>query len=494
MIEEQMYNKIKSFQVMKFSVRDTAKRLNISPTTVQKFRKMSFSEYKELTNNTFRRKSVLDPYRELLLNWLLEYPKIRKTRLYRKLHKLHPEITISVRAFSNYICKLKATMPPSSSRYFTPVDYIPGAQIQVDPGEQKVLLITGEQVKVYFVAFKLSYSRMGYAHFQLHPYNTKNFIKAHESCFKYFGYLPLQLAYDQTKLVVIREKYREVWLNQEFEQYLNKNKLSTFICEGYDPQSKGLIERHVREVKEDFLYGTKFADISEVILRSKDWFEETNNRIHSTTLKRPIDVFQEEKNIMRPYIFDNRKERKVDKQGLISWKGNKYSIPYIYQNKSVVVEEFEDTLFISDIDTLQHIAKHTVEIDKAIPTIDKGHYIDYSKKLEELKKEALELLKDYQNHDIFIQRILDENTTNLRAQLRAIRHLYKKYICLDWNIVIGIALTLNLLRASKVEEILESLTRKAKLLNYSENIQEQHKLKKSKLTRELSIYDKMVKK
>lgn len=494
MIEETMYHKIKSCQNLSFSVRETASQLNISPTTVQKFRNMSLQDYTAYKSNIFRRISALEPYDDILSLWIKEYPRIRTTKLYWKFQQKYPNMVITVRAFSNYINKLKQRIKPRVKRYFTPVTYEPGIQIQVDPGEQRVLLTTGEKLKVYFVAFKMSYSRMSYAHFQLRPYNTQDFIEAHEACFRYFGCLPKQLVYDQTKLVVIKEKYREVWLNRKFEQFLNKHDLNYYICEGYDPQTKGLVERHVREVKEDFLYGDKFSGLSEIILRSKDWFAKVNNRVHSTTLEIPSEIYKSEKELMKTYIPDYRLIRKVDKQGIISWKGNKYSVPYVYQNKEVLVEEFNEKLLIIDSFTLAQVASHSVKYGRSKPTINQSHYIDYSEKLETLKNDVLEILEKFKGYEAFVERLLKDNTAHPREQLRAIRRLYNKYSRLDWNLVINQSLAFSQLRASKVENVLNAMIKQSKILDYKQDSQRINNITSSKLARNLSDYDRMVRK
>lgn len=494
MIEEKMYHKIKSYQNLKVSIRRTAKYLNISPTTVQKFRRMSLKEYKQHKTNLFRKPSILEPYNELLLSWIIEYPKIRNTKVHRKFRRLHPNVIISPRAFSSYLRKLKSTIQTSTHRTFTPVSYHPGIQIQVDPGEQKVKLFSGELQKVYFVAFKMSYSRMVYAHFQLKPYNTQDFIKAHEACFKFFGCLPKQLVYDQTKLVVIREIYREVWLNEKFSQYLSKLELSPYICEGYDPQSKGLVERHVREVKEDFLYGEKFSDLSEIILRSKDWFDFVNNRVHSTTLEAPKDMFIEERSVMRTYIPDTKEERKVDKVGFISWKGNKYSVPYMFQQKEVLVEEKNGNLLIIEHESLKQLTSHKVKLVKSKRTVNQNHYIDYSEKLSLLKNELFDLLREYKDSKQFVEKLLKDNPKHPRQQLTAVKRMYKKHSSLNWNYIIKETLILNLLRATRVEEVLEFLMKQSKVSKYSKKQHNDNKTKTSTLARDLSEYDRMCKK
>jgi len=49
-------------------------------------------------------------------------------------------------------------------------------------------------------------------------------------------------------LVVIKEIYREVLFNHEFHQYANSIGFHPHVCEGYDPQSKGKVERCIQEL------------------------------------------------------------------------------------------------------------------------------------------------------------------------------------------------------------------------------------------------------
>ena len=53
--------------------------------------------------------------------------------------------------------------------------------------------------------------------------------------------MPQECVYDQTKLVVIHEIFRELGLNQRFHQYATGAGFHIRACEGYDPESKGMI-------------------------------------------------------------------------------------------------------------------------------------------------------------------------------------------------------------------------------------------------------------
>ncbi len=55
----------------------------------------------------------------------------------------------------------------------------------------------------------LSYSRLLYVAASLRPIDTGKLIRRHDAAFRYFGGQPKACVYDQTKLVVIEEAFRE---------------------------------------------------------------------------------------------------------------------------------------------------------------------------------------------------------------------------------------------------------------------------------------------
>jgi transposase len=73
------------------------------------------------------------------------------------------------------------------------------------------------------------------------PLDTTRFIGLHDEAFRFFGGVPEECVYDQTKMVVISEQYRELTLNQRFHQYATTVGYRIHACEGYDPESKGKV-------------------------------------------------------------------------------------------------------------------------------------------------------------------------------------------------------------------------------------------------------------
>src|SRR3546814_11537407 len=83
--------------------------------------------------------------------------------------------------------------------------------------------------------------------------------------------MPEELVYDQTKLVVLSEQYRELTLNPRFHEFATTAGFRIYACEGYDPESKGKVEAGVKYVKQDGLYGEEFASEQDLRHHLQHW-------------------------------------------------------------------------------------------------------------------------------------------------------------------------------------------------------------------------------
>jgi hypothetical protein len=176
------------------------------------------------------------------------------------------------------------------------------------------------------------------------PIDTETLIRQHDAAFRYFGGRPAERVYDQAKLVVIHERFRELTLNQRFHQCATAAGFTIRACEGYDPESQGKVEAGVKYVKYNGLYGEAFASWQDLEQTLADWLDQTaNQRRHGSTGQLPRALCdREEKARMQPYLTPSCVDdaqttvvtRKADKTGLIAWQSNKYPVPMAYQNKT----------------------------------------------------------------------------------------------------------------------------------------------------------------
>lgn len=271
--------------------------------------------------------------------------------------------------------------------------------------------------------------------------------------------------YDQTKLVAIHETYREVLFNEVFHQFALKAGFHPLVCEGYDPQSKGKVERSIKEVKEGFLYGSIFANLPELRNKMLDWLTVFNGRVHATTQQIPQQLWEEEKKLLAsiPSLFIQPQTRQADKTGLISYTGNKYSVPMAFQNRMVQIEEEDGMLLILDPSTGKTMANHQIPAGKGNLIKNKNHYRDFSVVLDDLKAKASARLRPYDSDDQIIERLIKENSKIPRDQLRAICKMANKFSSSIWFKAIPIIYDMPSLRATLIEKILENIEAQDKL-------------------------------
>ncbi len=156
----EMYHKIKTMRI-KYSVRYTAKLLKVSTGSVQKYSQMGLEEAASYLKKQNRR-SQFDEARNFIEEKLEEFPNITATKLLRQVKAKYPNIKAKVRSFRNYIRSIRLKYRNNKSRNYHPVfNDISDGQVQVDPGECNVSIdSSGSKMKVYFVSFVFSYSRM----------------------------------------------------------------------------------------------------------------------------------------------------------------------------------------------------------------------------------------------------------------------------------------------------------------------------------------------
>ncbi len=320
------------------SIRSIARELDISRNTVRKYLRMDEVAIGEQQANRTRRKQ-LDDYRDYIVTLLGQFPGLSAVKVLRKLKERHPELGVSDRSARRYIKALKETVSLRQKRYYEPVESLPGVQCQVDGGELRGgLPVGGEATTVHFVVFVLSYSRLMYVGLSPRPIDTATFIRLHDAAFRYFGGRPEECVYDQTKLVVLHEQYRELDLNPAFAAYATAAGFRIYACEGYDPESKGRVEAGVKYVKGNALAGEVFDDRDHLEAHVRQWLDGVANvRQHGTTGEAPRVRFE------------------------------------------------RDELVLSDLETGQAIARHVISRDKGAVIRNNDHYRDKAARVADLE-------------------------------------------------------------------------------------------------------------
>ena len=208
-----------------------------------------------------------------------------------------------------------------------------GFQSQVDLGVKSMKDSYGKSVKVYIFAMVLSCSRYKYVCFQLEPFTAKTFCEAHDKAFRYFGGRPVEIVYDQDRVMVVSESGGDIIYTETFENYRNYVGFSIHLCRGNDPESKGKIEAVVKYAKGNFLACRVFHGIARLNSDGLAWLDRTGNgMVHETTKIVPKVAFAEEQRYLKPAPELGETEiipktAIVRKNNIVLYRQNRYQMP-----------------------------------------------------------------------------------------------------------------------------------------------------------------------
>ena len=351
-----VYSKIQQFRSAGFSQRQVARRLGINRKTVKRYWEMPVDEYEEMSS-TVCRKQYLDKYQAQILEWLREFPDLTAAQVCDWLREHYRE-EVSERTVSRYVKQLREEYGLKKSvapREYEAVPELPmGKQMQVDFGQKMMPNVDGGQTRVYVAAFVLSRSRYKYAQEQSRPFTSVDLVRICHDCFQYMGGMPEELVFDQDSIVCVSENAGDIIYTYEFEKFRQECGLSIRMCRRADPESKGKIENVVKYIKGNFLSHRLYVDDSILNGSCLEWLERTANaKVHGTTKLVPAEVFQDEREYLRPLpVCDQVKRpvicRTVRKDNTIIYDSNRYSVPlgtYTTQ-RSVRIETLDGTLYI----------------------------------------------------------------------------------------------------------------------------------------------------
>lgn len=350
------------------SYTEIARKHHIDPRTAKKYAE---SDSKPVYTLTAPKPSKLDPYKHLIDMWLEEAP-YSAVRIHEKLMEQGCDCKYTI--VRQYVATRKADLNEKATVRF---ETMPGLQGQVDWGffENYKVLENEEYKKLYCFLMILGYSRMRYIEF-VTDMSTTTLIKCHINAFRYFGGYPEEILYDNMKQVVVKRlmKQSESELNKQFEDFAGFYGYKPVLCRPYRGQTKGKVERTVRYVRENFMVGIQYNSLADLNSQAHAWCNKVNAKVHGTTNERPIDRLAEEHllPLKREYIIDKINLRRVEKDCLISYAGNKYSVPAEYVDRDVTVIVL-DHMLAAYFEGKQ-IALHKLSYSRNTLNVNKEHY------------------------------------------------------------------------------------------------------------------------
>ena len=345
-----------------WSVTEIARHLSIDRKTVRKYLREAPRAYERKPKSW-----KIDPWRPWLRErW--EQGVHNASRLFMEMRK---------RGYDGCYTQVKTTVREWRSegreRAFVRFETAPGEQAQMDWGH----FGNWGGRRLYGFALTLGWSRMQYVEFTQRQ-DVETLLNCMVHAFRYFGGVTATVLTDNMKTVVLDRIDGQPRFHTKMLDFASYYGFVPRVCHLYRPETKGKIESTIRYIKSSFWPGTSFDSLQELNHQALVWCEEANRRVHGTTREVPLERFAREG--LTPlggqpdYDTSYLSHRQVAKDCLLSYRGNRYSVPHAYAGKSVAVREPLDERVIRIFHQRDLIAEHRMATGKGQAVIDPAHY------------------------------------------------------------------------------------------------------------------------
>lgn len=436
-----VYEEIQRLKTRGYSKRRTAREMDVSRDTVEKYWDMSEDDYVICVIDSKTRTKLLDPYRDYIEGQLRQYTEITGGIIHDHLIESYPDCTVSARTVREYVAMLREELglPRSVNiRQYSEVAELPmGFQAQVDMGEKTMRDFFGSSVKVYIFAMVLSHSRKKFLYFQDHKFNAQEFVYAHDLAFRYYGGRTTEIVYDQDRVMTVSENAGDLILTDVFTSYSRYAGFSVHLCRGNDPESKGKIEAVIKYIKNNFLSCREYPGISKLNGDGLSWLERTaNEKKHETTKMVPNRVFVEENKQLKPVPTLSEpaipQTAIIRPSNVVHFRQNRYAVPkgtYTPGRKARIdADDDKGTVLFFDSEGGELLASHMIYygVGKMIG-LPKNAERFKETKFEALKATVLQWFNDVPEADAYIGRIIEKYPRYVRDQLSIIRKAQEIY-------------------------------------------------------------------
>lgn len=258
--------------------------------------------------------------------------------------------------------KRQAAREVAVRRFETP----PGQQAQVDWGDFGHLVGSDGRQPLYGFACTLGHSRALYADLATDQ-RVGTLLALHEAAFTALGGVPQEILYDRMKTVVLGQDARgEIQWQPHFADFTRYWGFTPRLCRAYRPQTKGKVESGIKYLRRNFLGGIsaqQATSLPELRQALQAWLAEVANvRVHGTTHQVVRVAWQAERPHLQPLAgrlpFPHAPVllRRVARDAYVSYRGNRYSVPWTAVGQEVALREAAGqlTIHLGDLRLAEH--------------------------------------------------------------------------------------------------------------------------------------------
>ena len=405
------------------------------------------------------RSSSLDPYKGLIDGWLIQYPRLRATRIF---DMLTPRgFTGRVGTVRRYVRVVRRT---SRSEAFLRLETLPGEQAQVDWAHfGKIRIGCAERVLSLFVMV-LSWSRAVFARFALDQ-SMESFLRGHVLAFEALGGPPRTILYDNLKSAVLERDGDHVRFHPRLLELAGHYHFMPRACAPYRGNEKGKAERRIQDIRHSFFAARHYSSVADLNTQLHEWIDRV---AHTRTVpgdpsRLVCDALGEEHARLLPlpeHPFECHFVKGISsgKTPYIRFDGNDYSIPHDRIRQPLTLIASETEVRIADGTTV--LASHERSYDRARRIDDSSHIkglVDRKRHARELRGRD-RLRSACPSADAFISRLAERGVSMARHTTRLIK-LLDQYGAIELDASIVDALSRGAISADSVAHVIDHRAR-----------------------------------
>ena len=180
--------------------------------------------------------------------------------------------------------------------------------------------------------------------------------------------VPQKILTDNMKSVVLHRdaEGHPIW-QKDYELFMGNIGFVTKLCKPRHPFTKGAVERLVRYVKDNFIAGRVFTEITDLNYQAAKWCDRVDGTYH-----RAVDCVPSDKHaslcMKRAGVLEDTPElafylcpeRIISFDGFVSYEGRRFGVPYWYSGKTCRVRRDGYVLEIYADDMSRLLTTHDV--------------------------------------------------------------------------------------------------------------------------------------
>ena len=367
MIDYELYCKIHEYHHGRgLSVTQIARELHMDYRTVARW----LAADKFRPRQTARRPSKLDSFKGQIVRWLQSHP-YTAAQIFLRLRDSGYGGGISI--VKDFVHQVR---PPRTQAFLT-LSFAPGEAAQVDWGQFGSIAVGNTRRRLSFFVMVLCHSRMMYVEFTVSE-TMEHFLACHANAFAYFGGVVGKVMVDNLRSAILQRIVGEAPVfNPRYKDFADHFGFTIAPCGVGQAHEKGRVENAVGYVKKNFLAGNELTDFAQINPAARQWLDGVANvRIHGSTRRRPVDLFQTEKPYLKPlpaqpYDVGVIRPARATSQFRVTVDTNTYSVPAAYAGAAVTLKLYPDHLCLYHQDKL--IARHVRCYDRHRDFEDPDH-------------------------------------------------------------------------------------------------------------------------